>query len=644
MTEKYTVTFQPDNRQVIVEKGETVLNAANKAGIYVHNICGGDGICGKCRVIIKSGDVNTEPTHFLKREEIQKGYALACTSYVENDLVVEIPAESKLEDEQILVKEGKSISLDVITREFEPSDAGMSPTQRLFRHGPLSTKLHFILPKPSLSDTVSDLERIYREIRRELNVPIMQTGLAVIKKLSQTLRDADFEITATLGKRNGTVEIFMIEPGDTSKHNYGLAIDIGTTTIVVQLVDLISKKVLSSKASTNKQTKYGDDVISRMIYAGEKEGLEHLHDAAVDTINRLVGYAVLETKVNLSDITTVVCAGNTTMAHMALNVDPTYIRKEPYVATTNYFPVIRAAEAGIRINPRGLLSCIPGVSSYVGGDITAGVLASGLFLEDELAILLDVGTNGEVVLGNKEWLVSASCSAGPCFEGAGVKCGMRAAKGAVEKIEIEKNFDISWNTIGNSAPRGICGSGMIDMISEFVDAGIINKAGKFDASLKTDRLRQTDEGLEFVIANANQSGRGQDIVITQADITNILRSKAAIFAGIRTLIIKMGLSFDDVKKFYIAGGFGNSLNIPKAIGIGMLPDLPHERYSFIGNSSLAGAKLALLSYDALKEIEKIAEKMTYIELSADNAFMEEFMAAIFLPHTDSNLFPSLRKP
>jgi uncharacterized 2Fe-2S/4Fe-4S cluster protein (DUF4445 family) len=332
------------------------------------------------------------------------------------------------------------------------------------------------------------------------------------------------------------------------------------------------------------------------------------------------------------------------MIHLLLKVDPSFIRREPYVPTANFVPVVRASEAGIKINPRGLLACVPGVSGYVGGDITAGVLASGISEAEELSILIDIGTNGEIVLGNKDWMISCAASAGPAFEGSGVVCGMRATKSAIQRFEINpKDLKVNYDTIGESSPVGICGSGYIDIISELLKSHIIDKNGKINTSINDSRIRQGEFGKEFVLVDKKDTGHKQDIVITEMDLDNLKRAKAAIFSATSALVKHLNLSFDDVKKIYIAGGFGTYLDIEKAITIGLLPDLPRKKFVFIGNSSLAGAREILLSVDAFRRADQIAKKTTYFELSVEPGYMDEYVAALFFPHTDKERFPSVIK-
>ncbi|NOX97119.1 MAG: DUF4445 domain-containing protein [Nitrospirae bacterium] len=635
------VTFYPEGKSVTVEKGEDLLHAAVAARVYINSSCGGDGVCGRCRVIIKKGEVVSDPTGRLSDGEREKGYCLACRTTVKTDVDVEVPPESRLEEEQILTEEAKVSRLAGLYSRAEEIEVISEGKESLFTHSPLATKVYLELPPPTLQDNISDLERLYREIRRGGDIPIMQTGLANVKRLGHLLRESNWRVTVTLGKRNGTVEIVFVEPGDTSGKNYGVAIDVGTTTVVAQLVNLNTRQVLSTKATHNIQASYGEDVISRIIYASEKDGLERLHHAVIDCINGLISSLVQEHNLSLNDIIAVMCAGNMTMTHLLLRVDPSYLRREPYVPTANFVPVIRASEAGIKTNPRGLLSCLPGVSSYVGGDITAGTLASGLSDSEDISLLIDVGTNGEIVLGNKDWLVCCSSSAGPAFEGCGVKCGMRAVKGAIQRVEINSRYEVKYHAIGEGKPRGICGSGFIDSLSELLKAGIIDRSGRMKKGLETPRLREGEEGLEFILAWEQEAEGDHDIVVSETDIANLIRSKGAVYAGVSVLIRSMGLRFEDLKHIYIAGGFGNYLNIEKAVLIGLLPDIPRDRIHFIGNSSLTGARQAMLSYEALNKVKEIAHKMTYFELSVDPIFMDEYTAALFLPHTDMKLFPSV---
>lgn len=635
MMQKFKVHFYPDNKSIEVKKDTTILSAAISCGVYIHSACGGDGVCGRCKVIIKKGQAATQASGLLSLEEKRRNMHLACLSVIHSDLEIEVPRQSRQELE---IKPSGPYSQ---SEEIETQAAARF--EKIFKHSPQAVKLYLELPKPSLDDRLSDLERLYRQIRRVQNIPNMQIGLANIKRLGALLRDSEWKVTVTLGKRGDTVEVVLIEPGNTASKNFGLCFDIGTTTISGQLIDLKSKKILGTRASYNKQAAFGSDVITRIIYAQKEDGLERLHNAVIDTMNQIIRELIFEHKVDLNDVTCIFCAGNTTMIHLLLAVSPEYIRKEPYLPVANFIPTIRAQEAGININPRGLLSCAAGVASYVGADMTAGILSCGLYQQEELGILVDIGTNGEICLGNKDFLIACAASAGPAFEGSGVSCGMRAAKGAIEKVKINaKDFAVSYSTIGDAAPRGICGSGYIDLIAAMLCAGIIDKGGRIKIE-KHKRIRKTDSGTEFIVAFQEETDIALDIVISEADIENLKRSKAAIYSALAILIRHMKIDLSEINKIFIAGGFGTYLDIENAIKIGLLPDLARAKFVFIGNSSLAGARLMLLSSEAQKTADDIARKVTYFELSVEPKYMDEYIAALFFPHTDLKKFPSLSK-
>ena len=639
--QKFKVTFLPDNKTVLAEKDKTILSAAISAGVYINSVCGGDGVCGRCKVVLKKGQVSQQLNGIITEEERKNNIYLACLTNIHSDLEVEIPESSRL-----IFDNPNSVGIGERLRDLYSKAEDIQPVEPklkegLFKHSPFATKIYLELPVPTLSDSISDLERIYRALRTYEDFPVIQTGLFNIRQLGELLRDSEWKVTLTLGKRNDTVEIVLVEPGNTTDKNFGFCFDIGTTTISGQLVDLNSKQVLGTKATYNQQATFGNDVITRIVYAGQSDGLEKLHEAVCNTMNQIIRELVQENKIDLNDVNCIVCSGNTTMIHLLLSVDPGHIRKEPYVPTANFLPVLRAAEAGININPRGLLSCVPGVSSYVGGDTTAGVLSSGIYQNDKLCILIDIGTNGEIVLGNKDFLVACAASAGPAFEGSGITSGMRASNGAIQKVSINKaDFEVGYSTIGDKKPKGICGSGYIDLLSSMLEAGIIDKGGKIKAEGK--RIRQAAAGKEFIVCFKHESDSLSDIVITEADIENLKRSKAAIFSATAILVKHLGLSFSEIHKIFIAGGFGTYLDIERAIGIGLLPDLSRSKFAFIGNSALAGANQILLSNQAMAMANTLASKITYFELSVDPGYMDEYGQALFFPHTDLTKFPSVR--
>ncbi|HPT38908.1 MAG TPA: ASKHA domain-containing protein [Candidatus Omnitrophota bacterium] len=638
--QKFKVTFIPDNLSVTVEQDKTILGAAISAGVSLNSNCGGDGICGRCKVIVKQGKVNSQPNGIITAQEKKNNVYLACLTTVHSDLEVLIPDSSRINFDKLTPDELEERLSGLYSKAEDVHPLKTSPEEELFKHSPFATKIYLELPEPTLNDSISDLERLYRALRVLGEFPRITTGLFNIRQLGELLRDYSWKVTVTLARRDDAVEIVLIEPGDTTDNNFGFCFDIGTTTISGQLVNLNSKKILGTKATYNQQAAFGSDVITRIVYAAKTDGLEKLHNAVSDTMNQIIKELTGEHQVDLNDVNCVVCSGNTTMIHLLLSMDPAHIRRQPYVPTANFIPVFRAAEAGININPRGLLSCVPGVSSYVGGDTTAGILSSGIYQKEQSCILIDIGTNGEIVLGNRDFLVACAASAGPAFEGSGVTSGMRASSGAIQRVSIDKNdFSVKYSTIQDKPPRGICGSGYIDLLSEMLSSGIIDKGGKIKATGK--RIRSTDNGREFVVCFKEDIQAQADIVINEADIENLKRSKAAIYSATSILVEHLGLGFLEISKIFIAGGFGTYLDIEHAINIGLLPDLPLTKFVFIGNSSLAGARETLLSSQAMELADALASKITYFELSVDPGYMEEYGQALFFPHTDLTKFPSV---
>jgi uncharacterized 2Fe-2S/4Fe-4S cluster protein (DUF4445 family) len=468
-------------------------------------------------------------------------------------------------------------------------------------------------------------------------------SLEVLRNFSEVLRKGNWEVTVTLVEAYDKLEIISIEPGVSKKPCYGLAVDIGTTTVAINLLDTAKGKIIDRVGTYNKQAVYGSDVISRIIYTDENpRGLELLQKAVIESINELIDELLIKNDLQGDNISAVVCAGNTVMCHLFMKIPATFLRLEPYIPATTKFPVLKAKDLNLNINEEALIITLPSIASYVGGDITSGVLATMLSKSEKITLFIDIGTNGELVLGNNEWLVTCSCSAGPAFEGSGISCGMRAMDGAIDLIEIDRlSLEVKCRTIGEIKPLGICGSGLIYSLSEMKSAGIIDRAGKILENLSSSRIRLGSEGMEYVLAYESENGCSQDIVITQSDIKNLLRAKAAIFAGIRTMLQQVQLDVSDIERVYIAGGFGSFINIKDAINIGLLPDLPLERYEYVGNSSVQGAMIVLLCKEAIKEAEELAGTMVYLELSVGNLFMEEFVSATFIPHTDLGLFPTL---
>ncbi len=630
----YKVHFLPSKVTVDIEKDKTILDASYKGDLFINALCGGDGTCGKCKVILNSGKVDSMPTTHISKSDAEKGYILACRTKVIGDVEVTIPEESRLDKSQILISDYP---------QFPGSQAAVSLGAEQFKQNPLVSRIYLELSPPSLDDSMADYERLCQAIMVKMDVSLdkLMANFAVLKHLPAVLRNSKWRVTVTLGYRGSSVEILEVQPGDVSANSYGVAVDVGTTTVVAHLLNLSTAETIDAEATYNSQIKYGDDYIQRIIYAEQHDAMEIMQEVLVEDINHLISTLVKRNKLNIHDINAVVCAGNTVMTHFLLGLDPTNIRREPYLPSASFIPPLKADEIGIKINSHGLLYTLPCVGAYVGGDISSGVLAIRLDNADALSVLIDIGTNGEIVLGNKDWMVCCSASAGPSFEGSGISCGMRAAKGAIEKIEITEDFDVIYKVIGDVSPSGICGSGLLDCLANLVRSGVIDRTGNFQKGIDTERLRKTDNGYEFVLVDKSRTATKKDIVITQADIQNLIRSKAAIYSAISTLIESMGMSVDDIDQLYLAGGFGNYLDIRSAVTIGMLPDVSVSKVQFVGNTSIIGAKMSLFSKDAYEVVKEIASRMTYFDLMSNNRYMEEYVSANFLPHTNIEKFPSV---
>ncbi len=630
----FKVEFLPSGKSVVVPQGTVIVDAAAKAGITIDTPCGRQGRCGRCLVKVKKGQVTEYESPYLSTKQIQQGWVLSCIAKVAGDLVISVPSKPeqvKLAGEIATTRKALAPHLDW----------PLSPAVR---------QLFIELPAPSLEDNASDFDRLKSAIASKIGVENLTMSLSLMQKLSQSLRASNWQANVAIDTRNREAHLSNLLPGRRKQPLLGVAIDIGTTNVVASLVDLSSGRIVNQASALNKQAACGEDVISRIVYSEHRGGVKQLNRLITQTINELLAKLAGENNLKTSDIEQMVVAGNTAMTHLFLALPPTYIRQEPYIPTTAQFPLVTAKELRIKINPNAFIYCLPAVAAYVGGDITAGVLSSQLFKSDKLSLFLDIGTNGEIVLGNSDWMMACACSAGPAFEGAGVSCGMPATIGAIEDVTINSNtLEPTVRVIGDTPPLGICGSGMISALAEMLDTGIVDKAGHIlkavssqQSAVSDSRIRLGEHGTEYVLCWAADSGTGEDIVLTEVDINNLIRTKAAIYAGITVMLKKLGIPLSDIEQVLIGGAFGQHINIEKAIQIGLLPDLPWEKFQFLGNTSLSGAYNVLLSQQAQQQAEKIARKITYLELIADNTFMNELTAASFLPHTDSANFPSTK--
>lgn len=633
--ETCVVTFLPNNEYTTVKKGENILKAAMSADVHINASCGGGGTCGKCRVIVEKGEVEREENIKLSEEDIRKGYALACKTIVNGDATIQIPVESRIGDKKYFERKEPTPKYGHILKAADWEER--LPEWNL---NPSTRKVHLLLEKPSLQDSISDAERVSRALATEANTRNVVIDYSVLQRLPNMLRQNNWDITVTVLDSGEEKRIVRIEQGDTTFKQSAIAIDVGTTTISAELINLKNGEVLARASDYNAQVAYGEDVITRIIYATKGTGLAKLQSVVIGTIWNLIKGLVQSAGIDYCNITHIVVAGNTTMTHLLLGLNPKYIREEPYIPSATFFPWVKASDLGLRIAAGVYLYAIPCVASYVGGDISSGVLASGIFNTEKLTLYIDIGTNGEIVLGNRDWLLSCSCSAGPAFEGGGVKHGMRATRGAVEQVRINKlDYEPMIMTVENRKPIGICGSGLIDLLAELFLAGVINEKGQIDTDLPTERTRKGDGGAEYVLVWGKDSATRQDIVINEVDIDNLMRAKAAVYAGIEVLVQSMDLDISFIEEVLIAGAFGRYLDIEKSIIIGLLPDVGFDKIKFVGNGSLLGAHLSALSQDLMKKADELTRQMTYLELSADNKFMDSYVSALFFPHTNMDDFP-----
>lgn len=626
-----TVEFRSHGRKVTVPVGTLISDAARQAGVDILIPCGGQGRCGRCAVIVEEGPVRRRSTQRLSPDDIAAGYALACQTLIEGDVVIFVPPQERIERR---IKEAKRAAKVELPFPYDYHDQPLR-------------KFVVTMEPPSLADQTDDWSRLQRELARRYDLRNLQVSLPVLRKLGRALREGDWTVTVVVeldswDHPEGPPRLLDVLPGEHLESLWAVAIDIGTTSNVVWLVDLMQGQVMAQAADYNGQIARGEDVISRIIYASKGNGLQELQELVIGTLNRLIARVAAEQNIRPDEIYKATVAGNTTMIHLFAAIPPEPIRLMPFIPTVNQVPTFPAREVGLGINPEGTVDCLPGIASYVGADITAGVLSSGLCDSGELSLFIDVGTNGEMVLGDCSWLISCACSAGPAFEGAGVVHGMRATAGAIEEVWINpETYEATYRVIGDEKPRGICGSGLISLLAEMFVSGVIDKSGNISLNLPTPRVRRGEHGPEYVVAWGEETATGEDIVITAVDIDNLMRAKAAIYAGFSVLARSVGLTLQDVQRVLIGGAFGQYINVEKAIQIGMLPDMPYDRFHFLGNTSVRGAYYALASREMRRRVTEVGRMMTYLELSADNTFFDEFNAALFLPHTDLSQFPSV---
>ncbi len=629
------ITFAPSGETIEVPKGTSLLDAAILCELDVPAPCAGQGRCGRCKVRVVSGDVERRSSAALSGADILEGWAVACQTYAgEGAIQVEVPErrKEKARPHGHAVAEPESLPITC--------DYKQDPAVRLFE---------LDIEPPSLDDQTADFDRLRRALQQQHGIEELRAELPELAHMGTALRHANWKVTVALEMRDWVYGSYLpprllrVYPTAFPQASMGLAVDLGTTGVVAYLLDFPSGRVVDSAGAYNKQISCGEDVISRIIYAKRKGGLERLKKLARETINDLIDELRQRNNIEPREIHEMAVAGNTTMVHLLLGMEPRYLREEPYIPAISAPPKLIAEELGLNVNPVARVHVLPSVGAYVGGDITAGVISSGMYATEKLTLFIDIGTNGEMVLGNKDWLLSCACSAGPAFEGGGVGDGMRASPGAIEDVFIDDaTWEPTFRTIDDAPAVGICGSGLIDLLGELFVTGLLGKSGHLDIEAPTARIRVTRGVPEYVVCRAGEGGAAKDIVLTESDISSLVRAKAAIYAGFEVLCTSVGVDLADVEQIFIGGAFGQYLNVEKAIRIGLLPDQPVEKFHFLGNTSALGAFATLLCVNIRHEVIDVAGKMTYLELSADNTFMDEYTSALFLPHTDLSGFPSVR--
>lgn len=636
---KYTVIFQPLGLSAEVDEGETILSAAQKIRIHINASCGGASVCGKCKVTVKQGRVVGGVSEKISDAEIRAGVRQACDAVIQEDLIVSLPKQYSLESTYLV---GSSDS----KHRAAPVDFDVETLKREGLFIPPVEKFFLELPRPSSIDNQADGGRLARALSEQYGERGVHIGLSVLRKLRSVCREDDFRVTVTLSRPVGPRtknQLVNIQSGNWKDRNFGLAVDIGTTTVYCQLLDMRSGHVLAEAGEYNRQISYGEDVIARVVQAEKPKGLELMHDLVVSTINDCIDTVLERSDVNRDEVTAITLAGNTVMTHLLLGLEPHNLRRSPYVPVSTLYPPIRADDLGLRLSDSAIALVFPAVSSYVGGDIVAGIMGSSMHRTEKLTLFIDVGTNAEIVIGNKDWLACAACSAGPAFEGGGITHGMRAVAGAIEDFSLHPVTLAPMNTtIGGKPPKGICGSGLLVIIATLLENGVIDQRGKFNQGIDNERIRQGKNGYEFVLVASDETDVDYDIVLNEVDIDNFIRAKGAIYAGIQTLLSQVGLRAEDLEQIILAGGFGSFLDLDAAFTVGLLPEISPDKVLYVGNGSLLGCRMSGLSNHIRQEVRDVIVRTTSFELSEVAGFQDQFTASLFLPHTDMSLFPNIR--
>ncbi len=617
-----TLTVEPQGTKSRVKKGTRLLDALSAAGAAVRSECGGKGICGKCRVIIKD-QASFAPVHDseegLSRSELRSGYRLACGCALMSDATVYIPEESRLMARKILI-EG---------------------IERPVRLDPAIRKVFLLVPPPTLEDIRSDARRVHDALKETYALDTVDIDYGLLRKLPKILRDSKWKVTATVWDEK---KLIALEKGDTSDEAYGIAADIGTSKLIMYVSDLVNGQIVATESTENPLIKHGEDIISRISYALKSDAhLKEMHQLIINCLNTMCTKACKEHDLNPNQIYETTIAGNTAMHHFFLGIQPKHLGLSPYVPAVSDPINEKARSLQLKINPAGNIYVLPIVAGFVGGDAVADIISTGIHESDELSMILDIGTNTEIILGDKNGLMACSCASGPAFEGAHIKFGMKAVTGAIEKLEIDpQNLRANYETIGNVKPAGLCGSAIIDAVANLLKRGLIDKEGKFTEDIASKRLTKSNGKRAFVLVSKAE-GAIRDIMITQADVRELQLAKAAIYAGCSILMKRKRIKPRDIRRLYIAGAFGNYINGDNAKIIGLLPDIPRKRMKFVGNAAGAGSRMTLISRGLRQTAISISRKTSYVELALEPDFQNEFTMAMFFPHRDLGRFPSFIK-
>ncbi|MBQ5748923.1 MAG: DUF4445 domain-containing protein [Oscillospiraceae bacterium] len=638
----YQVIFRFENSEQEVKAfaapDATLLDVARSSNVAIDAPCSGNGSCGKCKVKLLDGELDSPKTAHISHEEYAAGWRLSCASKVISDVTILVPDiasayQSRMKTADLSSKEEVAV--------FEKLQADVRAAGIAFVDDFVEVVVQ--LDEPTLDDTMPDTERVIRGVQAELGCGEVRLPYFVVRKLARLLRISNFCVKVVGERKGDTLQVIDCAPGDDAVPLYACAIDIGTTTVAGVLVDLKTGEILAKASSGNGQIRYGADVINRIIEQGKPGGVKRLQDAIIsETLTPLMEAMCHSAKVPPKRILRVAIASNTTMNHLLLGVDASPVRMEPYIPTFFEWRDLRAGELGLKANPNAKVILAPNIGSYVGGDITAGAFATLLWNKEEFSLFIDLGTNGEIVFGNSDFMMSCACSAGPAFEGGDISCGMRATDGAIEAVTIDKQtMEPTLTVVGDAGqkPVGICGSGIIDVIAELFRTSIISAKGQFVR--EGARIARDEHGMgRYILATAQQSATGREIAITEVDIESFIRAKGAIFSAIHTMLESLDMDVSVLEHVYVAGGIGSGINMENAVRIGMLPDIDRDLFEYVGNTSLAGAYAMAASDAADEKVHELAANMTYLELSTHPGYMDKFVAACFLPHTDTSMFPS----